>query len=51
MILHLKETVIRVSKNSNVSRHMYYLNFTFKGPEYVRNESLFMILLQFFLKH
>ena len=49
MILHIKETVIRVKKvHCYVSSRMYYLKFTFKGSEYVRNIVFLMILLQIF---
>ena len=38
MILHIKETVIRVGKkHCDVSSHMYYLKLTCKYPEYTRN--------------
>ena len=38
MILHIKETVIRVrKKHCDVSSRMCDLKFTFKGPEYTRN--------------
>ena len=38
MVLHLKETVIRVTKkHCEVSSLIYYLKFTFKAPEYTRN--------------
>ena len=38
MILHIKETVIRVrKKHCDVRITMYYLKFTFKSPEYTRN--------------
>ena len=38
MILHIKETVIRVrKKHCDVRSRMYYLKFTFEDPEYARN--------------
>ena len=38
MVLHLKETVIRVrKKHGDVISCMYYLKFTFKCPEFTRN--------------
>ena len=49
IILYKKETVIRVSnKHCDLSSCMYYLKFTFKGPEYTRNIVFLMILLQIF---
>ena len=42
VILHIKETVIRVKKkHCDVSSCMYYLKFTFEGPEYTRNMIFF----------
>ena len=47
MMLHIKETVIRVrKKHCDVSSHMYYLTFIFKFPEYTRN--IVMVLLEIF---
>ena len=47
--IHIKETVIRVRKeHCDVSSRIYYLKFTFKGPEYTRNIVFLMILLQVF---
>ena len=49
IILYKKVTVIRVSnKHCDLSSCMYYLKFTFKGPEYTRNIVFLMILLQIF---
>ena len=42
MILHIKETVIRVrKKHCDVRSRLYNLKFTTEGPEYARNVVLF----------
>ena len=52
MILHIKETVLRVrKKHCDVSSYMYYLKFTSKGPEYTRNIVCFYDSLVDFLKY
>ena len=49
MIPHMKETVIRVrKKHYDASSRMYYLKFTFKGPEYTKDIVFFMIFLEIF---
>ena len=49
-ILYVNETVRRDrKKRGGVSSRMYYLKFTFKGPEYTRNIVFLMIFLQIFL--
>ena len=49
MILHIKETVIRVGKKHwDVRSRMYYLKFTFEGPEYARNLAFYDSLSDFF---
>ena len=48
MILHVKETVIKVrKKHCGVSSRMHYLKFTFKGPSKARNEVFYYSLADF----
>ena len=52
MILHIKETVIWVrKKHCDVTSHIYYLKFTFKGPEYTKNIHIFDESVADFLKY